>query len=97
MQTNTGMTFGDAVGALKAGCRMARRGWNGKGLFVFLVAGSTFTVNRPPLLGIYPEGTVINYNPHIDIKGVDGSISTWVPSIGDVLAEDWEYVDPNAA
>lgn len=86
------MTFGLAVEALKRGEKVFRAGWNGKGVFVFLVAGSTFSVNRPPLLGIFPDGTEINYRPHIDIKGVDGSISTWVPSIGDCLAEDWEIV-----
>lgn len=84
--------FGGALKWLLAGRKLAREGWNGKGLFVFLVPGSTFTVNRAPLLGIYPEGTQINYNPHIDIKNVDGSISTWVPSINDCLAEDWVLV-----
>ena len=84
------LTFSQALNHLKSGIKMQRTGWNGAGMFVFLVPGSTFTVNRPPLLGIYPEGTEINYKPHIDIKNVDGSISTWVPSIGDVLAEDWQ-------
>lgn len=83
------MTFGLAVEALKKGLKVARSGWNGKGMFVFLVNGSTFNVSRAPLLGIFPEGTQVNYRPHIDIKNVDGSISTWVPSIGDVMAEDW--------
>ena len=83
------MNFGTALQCLKDGEKVARVGWNGKGMFLFLVPGSQFVVNRPPLLGIYPEGTTINYNPHLDIKHVDGSISTWVPSIGDVLAEDW--------
>jgi len=81
--------FSVALDSIKAGNKVARQGWNGKGMFVFLVLGSTFQVNRPPLLGIFPEGTSINYKPHIDIKGVDGSISTWVPSIGDILADDW--------
>lgn len=84
------MNFGQALELLKEGKKLARAGWNGRGMFVFLVPGSTFQVNRPPLLGIYPEGTTITYRPHIDIKNVDGSISTWVPSIGDVMAEDWE-------
>ncbi len=87
-----GLSFGLAVEALKKGLKLSRTGWNGKGLFVFLVAGSTFIVNRAPLLGIYPAGTEINYRPHIDIKGADGSISTWVPSIGDVMADDWNIV-----
>jgi len=87
-----GMTFGDAVEALKTGQKVARAGWNGKGMFLFLVPGSTFKVNRAPLLGIYPEGTEINYCPHVDLKGVDGSVSTWNPTCNDVLAEDWEIV-----
>lgn len=86
------MNFGQALESLKTGCKLTRDGWNGRGMFVFFVLGSTFCVNRPPLLGIYPEGTTIEYRPHIDIKNVDDSISTWVPSIGDVLAEDWSIV-----
>ena len=88
----SGRTFGMALEALKKGQKLERYGWNGKGMFVFLVNGSTFNVSRAPLLGIFSEGTEINYKPHIDIKNVDGSISTWVPSIGDVMAEDWKIV-----
>lgn len=69
--------------------RAARTGWNGNGMFIFLVPGSTFKVSRPPLLGIYPEGTEINYRSHIDMKTADGSIVPWVASQTDVLAEDW--------
>lgn len=83
------MNFGEALEAVKEGRKASRAGWNGKGMFIFLVAGSRFAVNRPPLLGIYPEGLEISYNAHIDIKNPDGSISTWSPSNGDALAEDW--------
>ena len=83
------MSFGDAIKALKAGKRVARSGWNGQGMFVFLVPGSTFKVNRAPLLGIYPEGTEINYQPHIDMRTAQGTIVPWLASQTDVLAEDW--------
>ena len=86
------MEFGKALELIKLGAKVARKGWNGKGMFIFLVQGSTFTVNRPPLLGIYPEGTVINYCPHIDMRTADGSIVPWLASQTDVLAEDWEFV-----
>lgn len=86
------MNFGQALEAVKAGSKIARTGWNGKGLFIFLVPGSIFKVNRAPLLGIYPEGTEITYGPHLDVKQADGSVSTWAPSIVDALAEDWELV-----
>ena len=87
------MNFGSALQALKNGQKVAREGWNGKGMFLFLVPGSVFKVNRAPLLGIYPEGTEISYRPHIDMKTVDGEIVPWVASQTDVLAEDWCVVE----
>lgn len=84
--------FGVALFWLKNGNKVARAGWNGKGMFLFLVPGSTFKVNRPPLLGIYPEGTSIDYCPHIDMKTADGKIVPWLASQTDVLAEDWHIV-----
>lgn len=85
--------FSDALRHLKDGRKVARSGWNGKGMFLFLVSGSRFKVNRPPLLGIYPEGTEISYRPHIDMKTVDGEVVPWVASQTDLTAEDWRVVD----
>lgn len=87
------MNFGSALEQIKIGSRVAREGWNGKGMFLFLVPGSRFQVNRAPLLGIYPEGTVVDYRSHIDMKTVDGSVVPWVASQTDLLAEDWVIVE----
>jgi len=87
------MNFGQALEALKNGKLCARSGWNGKKMFVFLVKGSQFQVNRAPLLGIFPEGTEIDYCPHIDMKTADGKIVPWLASQTDVLAEDWGIVN----
>ena len=46
------MEYTRTVEALKEGKRVARAGWNGKGMFLFLVSGSNFVVNREPLLSI---------------------------------------------
>ena len=89
----SGMSFGLAVEAMKMGKKVARVGWNGSGMFAYLVPGSQFKVNRAPLLGIYPEGTDITYRPHIDLKTADGSIATWSPSGSDALADDWYIVE----
>ncbi len=87
------MDFGVALSHLNEGRKLARIGWNGKGMFIYLVPGSTFSVNRPPLMGIYPEGTPISYRPHIDMKAADGSCVPWVASQTDILADDWEVVE----
>ena len=86
------MTFGLAIEALKKGYKVARKGWNGKGMFLFLVPGSKFKVSRPPLLGIYEEGTEISYHAHIDMKTATGEIVPWLASQTDMLAEDWVIV-----
>lgn len=87
------MDFGEVLRQIIVGERFTRRGWNGKGMFIFLVPGSTFAVNRPPLLGVYPEGTLVKYRSHIDMKCVDGTVVPWVASQTDMLSEDWEAVD----
>lgn len=86
------MTFSDALQLIKAGGKLAREGWNGKEMFIFLVPGSIFVVNRPPLLGIYPEGTTINYHAHVDMRTADGTIVPWLCSQTDLLADDWGVV-----
>ena len=85
-------TFGFALEIMKVGHKIARKGWNGKGMFIFLVPGSRFQVSRPPLLNIYPEGTIIDYRPHIIMKTADGQIVPWVASQSDLLENDWFLV-----
>lgn len=87
------MRFGTALEALEAGRRVARAGWNGKGMFLYHVPGSTFVVDRPPLLGIYPRGTEIKYHAHIDMSTVDGQCVPWLCSQTDMLAADWEILE----
>lgn len=85
--------FSAALIFLKEGKRVARTGWNGKGMFLFLVPGSTFKVNRPPLLGIYAEGTEVRYHPHVDMKTAQGYVVPWLCSQADMLADDWMLVE----
>lgn len=74
------------------GVKAKRAGWNGKGMFIFLVPGSNFVVNRAPLLGTYPEGTEIKYHPHVDMKTAEGTVVPWICSQTDMLADDWQLV-----
>jgi hypothetical protein len=86
--------IGWAIKQMSNGSLVGREGWNGKGMFIFIVPGSKFVVNRAPLNVIFPEGTQIDYRSHIDMKTADGSIVPWVASQTDILAFDWEIVTP---
>ena len=83
------MDFGSVISGLKAGKRYQRAGWNGKGMFIFLVGGSRFLVNREPLLSILGEGTEVEYHAHIDMKTAQGYVVPWLASQADMLADDW--------
>ena len=86
--------FSEALFRLKEGFPQQRMGWNGKGMYVYLVHGSKFTTPRPPLDQFYAPGTEIEYLPHIDMKTADGKHVPWLASQTDILAEDWQDYEP---
>ena len=88
------MGFDQALKALKSGMCVQRLGWNGKGMYLYLVNGSQFEVNREPLSRHLPMGTVVNYRPHIDMRAADGSFVPWLASQSDLLEEDWVVCNP---
>jgi len=88
------INFGQALEALKQGSKVARNGWNGKGMWLYLVPGSEFQVGEGrPLAKHLPVGEHVIYNPHIDMKAADGSHFAWNPNQLDMLAEDWCIVN----
>lgn len=88
-----GMAFGQALEAIKQGSKIARKGWNGKNMFVYFVPAAKYPANRNELstMADYADSRgLVQYNAYMAIKNVDGTVSTWVPSVNDCLAEDWE-------
>ena len=84
----TGMTFGLAIEALKVGKRVARAGWNGKGMWLFLIQGS----NDIAKLHGYGFGEMMGeptFRDAIFMKTVDNQLVPWTASQTDMLAEDW--------
>lgn len=78
-----GMTFGEAVEALKAGQKVARTGWNGKGMWIGLHKEAGEFVREEC-------GTTLTYRDYIVMKTADDQLVPWTASQTDVLAEDWE-------
>jgi len=90
---SSGLTFGDALQALKAGKRVARAGWNGKGMFVYYVRAAAYLAQSDVAKAYFGEDAYVPYAPYLALKGVDEKVSTWVPSINDALAEDWVVLE----
>ena len=91
-----GMNFGLAIEAAKKGARIARRGWNGKGMSVAYQKGYPDGIpcnkNTAEAWGM-KEGELFKCNPYLQMRCADGSFQMWVASQSDILADDWYIVD----
>jgi hypothetical protein len=77
------MNFGEALRVLKAGRKIQREGWNGKGMWLILVndwtVGSELTEH---VVGLFPFS-------FIAMKTSDNNFVPWLASQTDILSEDW--------
>lgn len=89
------MNFGDALAVLKGRGRVARSGWNDKGMWLAHQAGYPDGIpinkNTSEATGV-PEGTVCKFLPYLIMKTATGDFVPWLASQTDILAEDWEQV-----
>lgn len=84
------MNFGEALDRLKAGLKVARVGWNGKGMHLRLVEPYVdFKINDAHIEDRGIEGTLL---PWIGMKTADNKFVPWLASQTDLLSEDWAIV-----
>ena len=81
------MNFGKALEALKEGKKVARKGWNGKGIYLELQNPDAHSKMTLPYIYIVTTSLITN-NPDAP-KGV----VPWLASQTDTLAEDWVVLD----
>lgn len=103
-----GLTFGMAIEELKKGNKVARQGWNGKGMFVFMQVPTTINKSIVPNMQSLPQSVkdefgkrfndpneqidAIYYSNQLAIVNPSNAINGWAPSVSDALANDWYVV-----
>ena len=85
------MTFGDALEALKQGQRVARKGWNGKGMYVFLAFAPDFVTDAD--ISEFDK-LEVEVGDMLVMKTAQNTFQPgWLASQADMLAEDWYIVE----
>lgn len=87
------MDFSQALVEIKDGGRLARRGWNGKGMWVAYSPGfnvQAHNIFSPAVRSVTGDG-MAQFTPYLILRSADGSYVPWLASQTDILAEDWEY------
>lgn len=88
------MTFGEALEALKRGSKVARAGWNGKGMWLVFVPGTDVPELRPESPYAKAGLQSVTINAHIDMMTATGEMQPgWLASQADLLADDWAVVE----
>lgn len=100
-QPTDALSFGHAVVALKEGRKVARAGWNGKGMWLYLVpansypaqtdAAKKYWVKREPNIGT--PTILVPYGAYIAMKTAQENVVPWLASQTDVLADDWQIIE----
>ena len=89
---NEFLTFGQAIESAKQGKKVARKGWNGQGMFAYIVPANSYS----PQTGVAKEywgDKLVPYRAYWALKTAQEDVATWSPSGSDSLAEDWLIVD----
>ena len=87
------MNFGLAIEAAKKGAKITRRGWNGKGMFLYYVPEGRYPARTDAAKSIAAEDGKVDYGAYIAIKTAQGNVVPWLASQTDILADDWEVVE----
>lgn len=87
-----GMTFGLAVEAMKRGAKVARGGWNGKGMWLALIEGNRWGIGGHAPYDL-PGGAHIQHASFIGMRTADEKFVPWLASQTDILASDWTIVE----
>jgi hypothetical protein len=87
----SGESFGWALSVLKSfpGARVARKGWNGKGMWLALVKPG---LGAPMCFVDESDGGLLRALPWIGMRTADGCFVPWLASQTDMLVEDWVEV-----
>lgn len=88
-----GLPFSLAIEAALKGKRIARQGWNGKGMFVYAVPPNSYEAQTEAGHSIAENG-MVNCGGYMAMKPAYGPIVVgWLASQSDMFADDWEILD----
>ena len=84
-----GMNFGIALELMKKGCKVAREGWNSKGMFLYHVPASSYAPCTEAGEGCAADNGKVPYGAYVAMKTEHGYVVPWQADQIDMLAEDW--------
>lgn len=100
------MNFGQAIEAMEAGDKVSREGWNGKGMFLYLVPANSYPAQTNAAKEYWGKKDVphtfvgddkvsvplVPWGAYIAMKTAQENVVPWLASQTDILAKDWGII-----
>jgi hypothetical protein len=90
MEKIMGFGIGQAVKEMIDGKKVARAGWNGKGMFLYYVQANSYKATSPVAKAVWGEDALVPYQAYVAMKTAQDTVVPWLCSQSDLLATDWE-------
>lgn len=84
------LDFGQAIRAAKDGRKISREGWNGSGMYAYIVPKNSYPAQTDIARAEF--GDMVPYRAYWALKTAQNDIAMWAPSGSDSLAEDWKII-----
>lgn len=89
------LDFSDALLMLKKGFKVARKNWNGKEMFIYLVPANKYPASGNTLgtmKGVFKDD-LVPYGAYLAMKTAQDNVVPWLASQTDLLSDDWEIIE----
>lgn len=83
--------FDFALNLLRQGKKVARAGWNGKDMFIYLVEANKYIAQSHAIKAHF-EDDLVPYGAYLAMKTANNNVVPWNPSQTCLLADDWTEV-----
>lgn len=80
--------FSTALNLLKEGHAVQRSGWNGKGMYIYLVPANSYPAQTE--IAKQEFGDMVPYGAYIAMKTAQNYVVPWLASQTDILSDDWD-------
>lgn len=87
----SGLNFGLAYEAMRQGKMVARKGWNGKGMFIYRVPANVYKAQTESARNTFGED--VPYGAYVAMKTAQGNVVPWLCSMTDMETDDWQIVE----
>lgn len=90
--SESGYNFGTALEIARHGGKIARKGWNGEGMFLYYVPAASYAPCTPIGEECAVDDGKVPYGAYIAMRTAQEDVVPWLASQTDMLAEDWVVV-----